>query len=57
MTRMSKKGERRNQCPKRPAPPSPKTGPLKDNLPSGFKAQINALESEIKAQAYIAKIK
>lgn len=57
MTRMSKQGERRNKCPKRPAPPSPKTGPLKDKLPLGFKNQVNALETEIKSQAFIAKIK
>lgn len=57
MTRMSKQGERRHQSPKRPAPPSPKTGPLKDNLPSGYKDQINAVGADEKKSAFIPKIK
>ncbi|HSX04097.1 MAG TPA: hypothetical protein VLG76_05150 [Rhabdochlamydiaceae bacterium] len=57
MTRMSKQGERRHVSYKRPAPPSPKTGPLKDNLPAGYKKQINAVEADVKKSAFIPKIK
>lgn len=54
---MSKQGERRHVSYKRPAPPSPKTGPRKDNLPSGYKPQVNAVEAEEKKSAFIPKIK
>lgn len=54
---MSKQGERRHVSYKRPAPPSPKTGPLKDNLPAGYKKQINAVEADVKKSAFIPKIK
>ncbi len=57
MVRMSKQGERRNQCPKRPAPPTPKTGPRKDNLPSGYKPQLNAVDADAKKGAFIPKIR
>jgi len=55
MTRVSKKSERRAQCPKKCKPPQPKTGPLKDNLPKGYKEHVNALEAG--ANAFIPKIK
>ena len=56
MTRMSKQGERRAVSPRRPRPPSPKTGPRKDNLPSGYKAHENALsEAPIKGR-FVPKI-
>ncbi len=43
MTRMSKKGERRAVSPRKHKKPSLKTGARKDNLPSGFHEQHNAL--------------
>lgn len=46
MTRMSKQGERRNQSPRKCKYPAAKTGPKKDNLPTGFKEHFNALESQ-----------
>lgn len=55
MTRMSKQGERRSKCPKRPSPPMPKTGPLKDKLPLGYKEHVNALGAD--TNAFIPKIK
>ncbi len=57
MVRMSKQGERRHQSPKRPAPPAPKTGPRKDNLPLGYKDQVNAIDADVKKAAFIPKIK
>ncbi|HPE85130.1 MAG TPA: hypothetical protein PLO43_03015 [Chlamydiales bacterium] len=46
MTRMSKQGERRNQCPRKSKFPQPKTGSKKDNLPKGFREHANALTSQ-----------
>lgn len=57
MTRISKKEERRAQCPKKTKPPAPKTGPKEDNLPNGFKPHDNALESDLAKAAFIPKIK
>lgn len=57
MVRMSKKGERRNQCPYKHKAPQKKTGRLEDNLPNGFKACSNALEGELAQQVFIPKIK
>lgn len=57
MTRLSKKAERRGICPRKNKAPQPKTGPLKDNLPLGFKEHKNALEKEMAATAFIPKIK
>lgn len=57
MTRMSKQGERRAVSRRRPRPPVPKTGSLKDNLPKGYKPQVNAVSGEGAAQAFIPKIK
>lgn len=55
MTRMSKQAERRNRSPRKHKAPSKKTGPLKDNLPEGFKPHTNALGQS--ATAFIAKVK
>lgn len=57
MVRISKQSERRNRSPRKNRAPSPKTGPLKDNLPKGFKQHANALEGDIAATAFIPKIK
>ncbi|MBS4163177.1 Uncharacterized protein PRO82_000475 [Candidatus Protochlamydia amoebophila] len=57
MTRMSKQGERRNRFPRKHRQPSTKTGPVKDNLPNGFKDHTNAIEGDLAAAAFIPKIK
>ncbi|GAB4191931.1 MAG: hypothetical protein Tsb0015_14030 [Simkaniaceae bacterium] len=57
MVRISKKGKERNASPKRPRFPSPKTGPLKENLPKGFKEHENALQGDNSSLAFIPKIK
>lgn len=57
MVRISKKAERKSQSPRKHRPPSEKSGPLKDNLPKGFKEHSNSLEGEYGAQAFIPKIK
>jgi hypothetical protein len=57
MSRVSKKEERRNRCPKkRHYPLQEKTGAKKDNLAMGFKPHENALNDNSNS-AYIAKIK
>lgn len=57
MVRMSKQGERRAQFPRKHRKPSDKTGPLKDNLPQGFKPHSNAIEGDVAGMAFIPKIK
>jgi hypothetical protein len=57
MVRISKQAERRSQSPRRPKPPAQKTGPLKDNLPQGYKPQPNALAGDMAAASFIPKIK
>lgn len=57
MTRMSKQGERRAVSRRRPRAPVPKTGPLKDNLPEGYKPQPNAVSGEMASKVFISKIK
>lgn len=57
MTRISKQQERRNQSPHKHRAPSPKTGPLTDNLPKGFKEHANAIAGDVGATAFIPKIK
>lgn len=57
MVRISKQSERRNRSPRKNRAPSPKTGPMKDNLPKGFKEHSNALEGDVAATAFIPKIK
>lgn len=54
MVRRSKQEERRSKSPKRRRAPAPKTGPLKDNLPHGYKAHENSLE--MGTGAFIPKI-
>ncbi len=57
MVRISKVGEIRSKCPKRRKAPSPKTGPLKDNLPKGFKPHANAASGDAAKTFFIPKIK
>lgn len=57
MVRISKQGEKRNRFKRKHRQPVAKTGPLKDNLPSGFKAHANAIEGELAGQLFIPKIK
>lgn len=54
MVRISKQSERRAKSPRRPRPPSQKTGPQKA---AGFKEHQNALEGQAAQQAFIPKIK
>ena len=56
MTRISKQEERRHRCPHKRKAPAKKTGPLKDNLPLGFKDRPNAVEGELAQEIYIAKL-
>ncbi len=54
MTRTSKQEERRNKSPRKYRPPSPKTGPKKDNLDAGsYKTQVYALSGDIAKTAFI----
>jgi hypothetical protein len=57
MVRISKQAERRNRCPRRCRPPSPKTGSRKDNLPAGFKEHANAVEGSAAKLVFIPRIK
>lgn len=57
MVRMSKQGERRSRFPRRTRAPSLKTGPLKDQLPQGFKPHSNAVEGDLAVAVFISKIK
>jgi hypothetical protein len=57
MVRISKQSERRARSPHRPRRSSTKTGPLKDQLPLGFKEHANALEGASATAAFIPKIK
>lgn len=57
MVRISKQAERRSVSRRRPAPPVPKTGPVKDALPQGFKPHANAVEGNLAQSSFIPKIK
>lgn len=57
MVRISKQEERRNRFPRKHRAPSPKTGPLKDNLQGGFKSLANAVEGDLATLVFIPKIK
>jgi hypothetical protein len=57
MVRISKQSERRHRFSRKRQAPSPKTGPLKDNLSDGFKAHPNALEGDLAQMVFIPKIK
>lgn len=57
MVRISKQAERRSRFPRKHRKPAEKTGPLKDNLPGGFKTHANAVEGAQAAMVFIPKIK
>lgn len=57
MVRISKQSERRSQSRRRCKAPAKKTGPLKDNLPLGFKGHTNSLEGSVLVNAFIPKIR
>lgn len=54
MTRMSKQSKRRQVSPRKHRKPEQKTGPLKDNLPLGYKEHANAAEG---LHVFIPKIR
>jgi hypothetical protein len=55
MVRLSRNTKIRAKSPKRRRAPAVKTGPLKDNLPEGFKLHANALADQ--QTTFISKIK
>lgn len=57
MVRISKVGEIRSKSPRSRRAPVKKTGPLKENLPLGYKEQKNALEASLATHGFIPKIK
>jgi hypothetical protein len=57
MVRISKQSERRSQSRRRCKAPAKKTGPCKDNLPSGYKVHSNSLEGSVLVNAFIPKIR
>lgn len=57
MVRISKQAERRHVSPRKNKKPSVKTGPLKENLPHGYKEHANALDGEMAGLAFIPKIR
>jgi hypothetical protein len=57
MVRISKQGERRSRSPHRCRAPSPKTGPVKENLSLGFKPHANAVEGAVTQNTFIPKIR
>lgn len=56
MTRVSKQGKVRNISPRRPRPPSPKTGPKRDALEFGYKTHENAITGAATPNRFIPKI-
>ncbi|MBS3904249.1 MAG: hypothetical protein KGZ39_02860 [Simkania sp.] len=56
MVRISKQAERRHRSPRRCRAPSPKTGPLKDDLPQGYKQHSNAVNGDVAKNYFIPKI-
>jgi hypothetical protein len=57
MIRISKQEEKRSLSPRRCRFPSPKTGPLKDKLPLGYKEHANGFQGEKNTTIFIAKVK
>ncbi len=56
MTRISKQGKVRSISPRRPRPPSPKTGSKRDALEFGYKLHANAVSGESTPNRFIPKI-
>jgi hypothetical protein len=57
MVRPSKQQEKRARYPRKRRSPQEKTGPLKDQLPLGYKEHANSLEGDVGLTAFIPKIK
>jgi len=57
MVRPSKQQEKRSRYPRKRRSPQEKTGPLKDQLPMGYKEHANSLEGDVALTAFIPKIK
>ena len=57
MVRISKQSERRQRSPRKHKAPAVKTGPLKDNLPLGYKEHANALDGTVAQAAFIPNIR
>ena len=57
MVRISKQAERRSVSRRRCRPPAPKTGPLQDKLPLGYKTHANAVDGAPAESYFIPKIK
>jgi hypothetical protein len=57
MVRISKQAERRSRFPRKHQAPRKKTGALKDNLPTGYKAHENAISGDLAQSFFIPKIK
>jgi len=56
MTRVSKQGKMRSISPRRPRPPSQKTGSKRDALEFGYKVHANALDGNSTPNRFIPKI-
>lgn len=57
MIRISKQEEKRSKSPRRSRFPSPKTGPLQDKLPLGYKEHANGFKNEKNTSIFIGKVK
>lgn len=57
MVRISKQQERRSVSPRKYRYPSPKTGPLKDKLPLGYREHVNGFVNEKNTSVFIGKVK
>ncbi|MBI2743185.1 MAG: hypothetical protein HYX48_04635 [Chlamydiales bacterium] len=57
MVRISRQAKIRNMSPRRRKAPAKKTGPLKDNLPVGYKPHVNAADGAMAKRLFIPKIK
>ncbi|MFN0064991.1 MAG: hypothetical protein ACKVOH_02005 [Chlamydiales bacterium] len=55
MTRIGKKAQRRAVSPRKHKNPQAKSGPLKDNLPKGYKPHANAVKEDL--NIFIPKVK
>jgi hypothetical protein len=56
MTRMSKQSRKRAVSPRKPRPPSMKTGPKRDQLEFGHKVHSNAIAGDLASHRFIPKI-
>jgi hypothetical protein len=57
MVRISKQEERRKVSFRRPRSPALKTGPVKEKLPLGYKAHVNAVEGDLATKMFVPKIR